>query len=271
MVDRRRGARPPEGYRASDHPPSAVTVDVVILTVREGALQVLLVERSADPFAGSWALPGGFKLPDETLDEAAARELREETGVGARRLVQLGAYGDPGRDPRMNVVTVAYLAVVADVGEVVAGSDAADAALWPTTEVVEGRLELAFDHRRIVTDAVDRVRTELETSNLAAAFVADEFTISELRAVYEAVWETSFDPANFRRSFLTERLLVPTGRRGRPGSEGGRPPELYQSSAAWETASPLRRPRPGRSAASAPAPPPTRSRSAPGRRAGGSR
>src|SRR5436190_21103978 len=110
------GHRRPTGYDASGFPPFAVTVDVVILTMVEGRLHVLLVRRQADPYAGAWALPGGFKRPDETLDEAAVRELREETAVAApKHLAQFGAYGDPDRDPRTNVVTVAYLAVTPDV------------------------------------------------------------------------------------------------------------------------------------------------------------
>src|SRR5207342_1791817 len=136
----------PAGYDPSQFPAFAVTVDVVILTMSEGALHVLLVRRGQAPFEGMWAIPGGFKLPTETLDDAATRELSEETGVQAASLLtQFGSYGDPGRDPRMNVVTVGYLAVMRDVGSVVAGSDAADAALVPASDVLNGELELAFD------------------------------------------------------------------------------------------------------------------------------
>src|SRR5713226_1948355 len=111
----------------------------------DSRLHVLLVRRGVPPFEGMWAVPGGFKRPTETLDEAAKRELAEETGVdGASLLTQFGAYGDPGRDPRMNVVTVAYLAVLREVGAVVAGTDAADAALVPASDVLDGKIELAF-------------------------------------------------------------------------------------------------------------------------------
>ena len=117
-------------------------------------------------------VPGGFKRPAETLDEAARRELVEETGVDvASLLTQFGAYGDPGRDPRMNVVTVAYLAVLRDVGAIVAGTDAAEAALTPVSDVLNGKVGLAFDHLRIVRDAIERVRIELEVSGIATAFV----------------------------------------------------------------------------------------------------
>ncbi len=130
------------------YPVFAVTVDVVILSVVERRLEVLLVQRGGEPFQGWWALPGGFKRPDETLDDAAARELVEETGVRSpRRLTQFGAYGDPGRDPRGNVVSVGYLAITPDVGPIVAGTDAAEARMVPVAEVLDGTPALAFDHR----------------------------------------------------------------------------------------------------------------------------
>src|SRR3954467_1954406 len=155
-------------YDASKFPAFAVTVDIVILTMADGALHVLLVRRGQAPFEGLWAIPGGFTLPNETPDEAATRELREETGVQAARLLtQFGSYGDPGRDPRMNVVTVAYLAVIRDIGNVVAGTDAAEASLMPIARVLGGEIRLAFDHDRILRDAVDRVRVELEVSGVA--------------------------------------------------------------------------------------------------------
>ena len=172
------GGVAPAGYDPSAFPAFAVTVDVVILTMAEGALHVLLVRRGEDPFQGMWAIPGGFKRPNETLDDAARRELAEETGVDVPSLLaQFGAYGDPGRDPRMNVVTVAYLAVLRDVGAVVAGTDATDAALVPLSDVLNGKLPLAFDHLRIVRDAIERVRVELDVSGIATAFVGTTFTI----------------------------------------------------------------------------------------------
>src|SRR3954470_25047845 len=189
MATKTRAANLPPGYDATKFPDFAVTVDVVIATMAEGVLHVLLVRRGEDPFKGVWALPGGFKRPEETLGEAARRELREETGVDVPTLLtQFGAYGDPGRDPRMNVVTVGYVAVLRDVGAVVAGTDAAEAALVPIADVLNGTLDLAFDHFRIARDAVDRVRVELEVSGIATAFVGPTFTLAELRTVYEAIW-----------------------------------------------------------------------------------
>jgi 8-oxo-dGTP diphosphatase len=238
------------GYDPSAYPPFAVTVDVVILTVLDGQLHVLLVQRGGEPYAGRWALPGGFKRPDETLDEAAARELREETGVdAAARLSQFGAYGDPGRDPRMDVVSVGYLAVLRDVSGIAAGTDASDARLFPVARVLGGRMRLAFDHRRILRDAVDRARQDLETTSLATAFVGPRFTLSELQEVYEALWGTSLDRANFRRSLTRESGWVrPTRQRKmKPSPSGGRPAELYEAHPDWEhelRAPPIRRPKP---------------------------
>jgi 8-oxo-dGTP diphosphatase len=236
----------PADYDPSQFPPFAVTVDVVILTMSDSRLHVLLVRRGVAPFEGMWAIPGGFKRPTETLDEAAKRELAEETGIdGARLLTQFGAYGDPGRDPRMNVVTIAYLAVLREVGGVVAGTDAADAALLPASEALNGKIELAFDHAEIVRDAVERVGVDLELTGIATAFVGPTFTLAELRAVYEAVWGVHLDSANFRRSVLAESgWVIPTGRRARPGSTGGKPAELYRAGGMWRHGGPIRYPQP---------------------------
>ena len=230
-------------YDPHDFPPFAVTVDVVVLTIVEGRLHVLLVQRGVPPFEGMWAIPGGFKRPEESLDDAAQRELLEETGVdGARLLRQFGAYGDPERDPRMNVVTIAYLAVLREVQGVTGGTDAAAAELVPVSRIVNGRIELAFDHRRILRDAVERVRTDLGLTGIATAFVGPTFTLAELRAVYEEVWGVELDPANFRRSVLAEEgWVIPIGRRAQPGATGGKPAELYRAGRMWRHGAPIRR------------------------------
>jgi 8-oxo-dGTP diphosphatase len=235
-------------YDPSRFPAFAVTVDVVILTMSHSRLHVLLVRRGVPPFEGMWAIPGGFKRPTETLDAAAKRELAQETGVQiASVLTQFGAYGDPGRDPRMNVVTVAYLAVLRDVGKVVAGTDAASAALVPVSEALLGTNELAFDHAQILRDAVERVRLDLDLTGIATAFVGPTFTLAELRAVYEAVWDVHLDGANFRRSVVSEDgWVIPTGRRARPGAPGGKPAELYRAGRMWKYSSPIRRSQPNR-------------------------
>jgi 8-oxo-dGTP diphosphatase len=243
MTTRRPGANAPPGYDAGKFPSFAVTVDIVILTMADGVLHVLLVRRGEEPFKDMWAIPGGFKRPDETLDEAARRELSEETGVDVPSLLtQFGAYGDPGRDPRMNVVTVAYLAVLRDIGAIVAGTDATDAALVPVSDILGERIELAFDHIRIVRDAIERVRIELEVSGIATAFVGTTFTMAELRTVYEAIWGVQLDAANFRRSIVSEDgWVIATGRTAPPGPGGGRPAELYRAGRAWKHGVPLRR------------------------------
>jgi 8-oxo-dGTP diphosphatase len=237
------GGEPPAGYDPSQFPAFAVTVDVVILTMSDAKLQVLLVRRGEAPFEGMWALPGGFKRPDETLDEAARRELAGETGVeSSSPLTQFGAYGDPGRDPRMNVVTIGYRAVLRDVGPLAAGTDAAAASLIPVDDVLNGNLDLAFDHVRIVRDAVERIRLELEYTGVATAFVGKTFTLAELRSVYEAAWGVQLDAANFRRSILAEDgWVIPTGRRAQPGPSGGRPAELYRAGRAWSHGGPIHR------------------------------
>jgi 8-oxo-dGTP diphosphatase len=230
-------------YDPHEFPPFAVTADVVVLTMVEGRLHVLLVRRGVAPFEGMWAIPGGFKRPDESLDEAAQRELLEETGVdGASLLRQFGAYGDPERDPRMNVVTIAYLAVLREVEGIAGGTDAAAAELVPVSKILGGKLELAFDHKRILRDAVERVRTDLGLTGIATAFVGPTFTLAELRAVYEELWGIELDAANFRRSMLAEDgWVVPTGRRARPGAAGGKPAELYRAGRLWRHGAPITR------------------------------
>lgn len=234
----------PANYNPAQFPAFAVTVDMVVLTMSSSRLHVLLVRRGVAPFQGRWAIPGGFKRPNETLDEAASRELSEETGVDSAGLLkQFGAYGDPGRDPRMNVVTIAYLAVLSDVGAIAAGSDAAAAALVPVADALSGKIDLAFDHARIVRDAVERVRVDLEQTGIATAFVGPTFTVAELRAVYEAIWGVHLDGANFRRQVVSESgWVIPTGRRARPGSTGGKPAELFRAGRMWKQGGPIRHP-----------------------------
>jgi 8-oxo-dGTP diphosphatase len=230
-------------YDASEFPAFAVTVDVVVLTMAKGRLHALLVQRGLEPFVGMWAVPGGCKRPSETLDEAAQRELLEETGVdGAALLCQFGAYGDPGRDPRMNVVTVAYVAVMREIGTPTASADAAAAALVPVDDALGGKFDLAFDHETILRDAVDRVRADLELTGTATAFLPPTFTLAELRSVYEAAWDVRFDAANFRKRVLAEDgWVIPTGRSAQPGAAGGKPAELYRAGRRWKYGSPVRR------------------------------
>lgn len=208
---------------------AAITVDLVVLTVRLDALAVLAVRRGLPPFEGRWALPGGFVGDDEDLVDAALRELAEETGVAPRRahLEQLATYGTPGRDPRGRVVSTAYLALLPDLPTPTAGSDAAAADWLPVDELLGDPGSLAFDHHQILSDGVERARAKLEYTPLAAAFCGEEFTIAELRRIYEAVWAMPLDPRNFHRKVTTTPGFVePTGHT--TTRDGGRPARLYR-------------------------------------------
>jgi 8-oxo-dGTP diphosphatase len=227
-------------YDPSRYPPMAVTADLVVLTVRDDELAVLLVRRGEPPFAGVLALPGGFVRPQETLRQAAARELAEETGAGFRsvHLEQLASYGDPGRDPRMRVITVAYLALAPELPAPRAGTDAAEAAWVPVARLLAGSADgdrpargavprLAFDHDQILADGVERARSKLEYTPLATAFCPAEFTVGQLRRVYEIVWGIPLDPRNFHRKITgTPGFLVPAG--GTTAGDRGRPARLYR-------------------------------------------
>jgi 8-oxo-dGTP diphosphatase len=225
-------------------PQAAVTVDVVLLTVREDTLQALLVTRGTDPHKGDLALPGGFVLTNEGLPEAATRELAEETGVVMPRLhlEQLATYGAPGRDPRGRVVTVAYLGLGPDLPDPHAATDAADAGWLPVGPLLTGRRSrLAFDHGQILADGVERARAKLEYTPLATAFCPPEFTVAELRRVYEAVWGVALDPRNFHRKVTgVDGLLVEVGER--TTKRGGRPAMLYRRGPANLLMPPLLRP-----------------------------
>jgi 8-oxo-dGTP diphosphatase len=206
------------------HAPVRITADLVILTVRDDRLNVLLVERANEPHQGMAALPGGFLRDDETLDDAARRELAEETALGERlHLEQLHAYSAPDRDPRGRVVTVSYLAIAPSLPVPTAGSDARAAGWLPVDSVPP----LAFDHDEILADALERARDKLEYTTLATAFCADTFTIGELRRVYEVVWGIPLDPRNFNRKVTgTDGFVVPTGETRSPDT--GRPAALYR-------------------------------------------
>ena len=213
----------------SDHPILHVTVDIVVLTILDGELCALAVRRGEPPYQGQWALPGGFVEADEDLDTAARRELEEETAVGgsAVRLEQLATYGAPGRDPRHRTISVAWLAVLPQAAEPRAGSDAAHAA-WKPADWLLGRGRLAFDHKQILGDGVERARAKLEYTNIATAFLAEEFTVAALREVYEVVWGHPLDAGNFHRKVTrTEGFVEPTGRRQSVGR--GRPAELFRA------------------------------------------
>lgn len=225
-----------------DFEPLGLATDLVILTVRDGRLQVLLIRRGIPPYQGRWALPGGFVRPDEDLETTARRELAEETGLPAERihLEQVATYGALDRDPRGRVVSVAYLALVPDLPAPVAGSDAASASWVDATDVLDDSGRLAFDHHRILADGVERARAKLEYSPLATAFCPPEFTISELRGVYEAVWGLPLDPRNFHRKVTkTPDFVAPVG--STTTRDGGRPAQLFHRGTATTLHPPMTR------------------------------
>jgi 8-oxo-dGTP diphosphatase len=238
-------------YDPLDYPPAGITTDLVVLTIRDDRLTVLLVRRGEDPYLGKLALPGGFVRPDESLDAAARRELHEETGLtlaateqrdGRRQhahLEQLKSYGDPGRDPRLHVVTVAYLALAPRLPVPAAGRDAAFASWLPVSAAGPG---LAFDHDLILADGLERARSKLEYTPLATAFCPSEFTVGQLRRVYEIVWDTELDARNFHRKVTgTPGFLVPTGQS--TVGERGRPAQFYRRGRAVSLYPPMLRDR----------------------------
>ncbi len=208
------------------HPVSYVAVDVAAFTIADDELVVLVVERGVAPFRGALALPGGFVHPDEGLEDAARRELWEETGVDEPVLEQLRTYGAPDRDPRARTVSVAHLAVLAEPVSLTAGTDAA-AAAWRAVADVR-REGLAFDHAEILDDAVERLAAKLEYTAVATAFLPEEFTLAELRTVYEVVWGRSLDAGNFQRKVRSSTDWVrPTGELRAAGR--GRPAALFRA------------------------------------------
>jgi 8-oxo-dGTP diphosphatase len=207
-----------------------VAVDLVVLTIRREDLCFLAINRGIDPFKGELALPGGFVLADESLDEAAARELEEETGISglSRHSEQLETFGDPRRDPRRRIFSVAYLALVPHPPEPVGGSDARSAQWMEVGELPTRGRRLAFDHDEILHKGVERARAKLEYTPLASSFCPEVFTIAELRKVYEVVWGVGVDPRNFHRKVTsTEGFVEPTGER--TVRDGGRPAQLYRA------------------------------------------
>jgi 8-oxo-dGTP diphosphatase len=215
--------RKKQAYDPASHPQPAVTVDVVLLTVLEDALSVLLIRRDLPPHEGDYALPGGFVRIDESLDEAAVRELREETDVEVRFLEQLYTFGDVERDPARRVITVAYYALV-DAAPLRphAGTDARAVSWHP----VKALPDLAFDHRRIVDYAVERLRYKTEYAPVAFQLLPESFSLVDLQSTYEVVLDKPLDKRNFRRKVRALGIVEETGEERRDGP--GRPAKLYR-------------------------------------------
>src|SRR6202451_3462424 len=202
-----------------------VTVDIVIFTIQSGILRVLLVKRAPAPFQGQFAIPGGFVHEDEDLDQAALRELREETGVAEVYLEQLYSFGDVGRDTGGCLVAVAYFALISADHPLRAGTDAAEAEWWAMDQLPT----LAFDHARILNYALERLRNKLEYTTVGFQLLPEKFTLTELQEIYEAILGKRLDKRNFRRKMALLKILkpLPEYRRG-----GQRPAQLYRFVAA---------------------------------------
>lgn len=210
-------------YDPSTYERPSVTVDVVILTVRERRLEVLLVRRRHWPFEGMWAIPGGFVEPNESLEDSARRELQEETGVRDVYLEQLYTFGDPGRDPRTRVITVVYYALLrADQLHLLAGDDAANARWFPAYE----HPSLAFDHDMILAYTRQRLKSKLEYTTIGFQLLAPSFTLSELQEVYEAILNRPLDKRNFRKKVLSTGILEQIPETRKAGQH--RPAALYR-------------------------------------------
>lgn len=218
----------PQAGFTYEYPRPAVTVDIILFTFRKNDLKVLLIERGRPPFAHKWALPGGFVQMDEDLHVAALRELEEETGVRDVYVEQLYTFGEPNRDPRGRVITVAYYALLsadqAASHTLHAASDTSDARWWS----MYGLPELAFDHERILGYALQRLRWKLEWTALGFLLLPSEFTLSQLQRVYETVLREPLDKRNFRRKILDLDIIEETGNIAR-GEH--RPAKLYRFTA----------------------------------------
>jgi 8-oxo-dGTP diphosphatase len=209
----------------NDYPRPAVTVDLVIFTIAEDDLKVLLIKRAGEPFRGKWALPGGFVGIDESLEAAAARELQEEAGVTNIYLEQLYTFGEPERDPRGRVISVAYFALIdAEQQRIVAASDAVEAT-WHA--VFDRRLgtRLAFDHRQILDYAVWRLRNKIEWTTVGYELLPRKFTLSELQRVYEIILQKPVDKRNFRKKVLAQGRIRELDETRSDGAH--RPAKLY--------------------------------------------
>jgi len=201
----------------------SVTVDIIIFSIKDSALKVLLIKRGLEPFKDKWAIPGGFVRINENLEQAAVRELEEETSIKADYLEQLYTFGDLKRDPRGRVITVAYFALINSEKIKIKASTDASKALWFSIDKIP---ELAFDHKKILDYALKRLRWKFEYTTAAFSLLPKEFTLSQLQSIYEVVFNKKFDKRNFRKKMLSLNVLETTKEKQTDVSH--RPPQLYR-------------------------------------------
>ncbi len=214
----------PDGYDPSTYARPSVTVDVVVFALHEDDLQVLLVRRQEEPFRGLWAVPGSFVGVDESLQDTAVRALSDKTGVEDVYTEQLFTFGDPARDPRTRVITVAYFALVPYLAvNVEGGGENTAVTAWHSVFKLP---QLAFDHESILAYALQRLRYKLEYTAVGFQLLPDEFTLTELQKAYEIILEEQLDKRNFRRKILSAKILAETGNKKQDGE--GRPAKLYR-------------------------------------------
>ena len=185
------------------YPHPAVTTDCVIFGFDGTKLKILLIERGLEPYKGRWAFPGGFIKMEESAEEGALRELQEETGLTGAYIEQFHAFSDPDRDPRERVITIAYYALVR-IQEVKGGDDAARAKWFPLDEVPQ----LAFDHDRILRDAVKELKERIHFEPIGFELLPEKFTMKDLQMLYEAILGVKFDRRNFSKKMMHYELLT---------------------------------------------------------------
>ena len=212
----------------------ALTADAVVFSIIDKKLHCLLIRRGLSPFEGKWALPGGFLKTNESAETAFKRELKEETGLDVKKLntwIEFKSYSDPKRDPRNNdnyqIVSIAFIGVTSEDNlKLDSGSDASAAKMIPVNDIFSKKVSVAFDHLKIIKDSKKHLEDRVEKENIALDFLKPEFTISELRNVYEELWETSLHASNFERKITAmENFIVKTKKTKLQGSH--RPGTIY--------------------------------------------
>ncbi|KKT86189.1 MAG: NUDIX hydrolase [Candidatus Collierbacteria bacterium GW2011_GWA2_44_99] len=212
-----------KGYDVTKYDRPSLAVDVLLFTIDSDHLKILLVRRKDEPFKDSWSLPGGFVKMNESLDEAAVRELEEESGVKNVYLEQLYTFGSPKRDPRTRVISVTYMALVTKSHwSLRASGDVYQAEFFPIADLPK----LAFDHQDIFLYGLERLRSKLGYTNISFGLLPDHFTLTDLQNVYEVILNKSLDKRNFRKKMLSIDLLLPVGVKSSGGAH--RPAELYR-------------------------------------------